>query len=89
MPKFLSPRTLSLWTLALAPPAARVAHFDYNTDGLLSADVDMLTTHAKYLLAHPERHARIEGHTDARGTQEFNMAMGERRAQAVVWFLKS
>ncbi len=42
-----------------------------------------LNAHAKYLKDHPNAHIRVEGHTDDRGSSEYNIALGERRAQAL------
>ena len=39
--------------------------------------------HAKYLGAHPATRVRLEGHTDERGSREYNIGLGERRAQSV------
>jgi peptidoglycan-associated lipoprotein len=43
----------------------------------------IVTTHANYLAAHTQQHVRIEGHTDPRGGAEYNLALGQRRAEAV------
>ncbi|WP_395000255.1 peptidoglycan-associated lipoprotein Pal [Sphingomonas sp.] len=55
--------------------------------GTDKSDVDgpsrtTLTAQAKWLLANPSVRASIEGHADERGTREYNMALGERRANA-------
>ncbi len=39
---------------------------------------------ANYLLKHPNKHVRLEGNTDDRGSREYNVALGERRARAVL-----
>lgn len=49
--------------------------------------VQILDAHAAYLNATPATNVRIEGNTDERGTPEYNMALGERRAHAVQSFL--
>ena len=43
--------------------------------------------HARYLRANPNARVVLHGHTDERGTREYNMALGERRANAVQRFL--
>ncbi len=44
---------------------------------------EVLRAHGNYLAAHPEIRITIEGHTDERGSREYNLALGERRAYAV------
>ena len=48
-----------------------------------------IATQAKYLVAHPQATVRIAGHTDSRGSREYNMGLGWRRARAVVDVLQS
>jgi peptidoglycan-associated lipoprotein len=66
-----------------------VVHFDYDSDALSAPDMDLLKKHAGFIRANPRAAVRLEGHTDERGTQEYNMALGERRAKAVAVFLQS
>ncbi|MCQ4438309.1 OmpA family protein, partial [Clostridioides difficile] len=42
-----------------------------------------------YLRSHPARHVLIQGNTDERGTSEYNLALGERRSQAVMSALET
>ena len=58
----------------------------YNIEG---EDAHILDAHAAYLTATPATRVRVEGNTDERGTPEYNMALGERRAHAVQSFLTS
>lgn len=67
--------------------AQRVIYFDFDKSNIRSEFLDALTAHAKYLIAHPDQKMRIEGYTDERGTVEYNIALGDRRAQAVRRFL--
>ena len=61
--------------------------FDSNTvDGENRAIVE---AQAQYLVAHPQTKVVLEGHTDERGTREYNLALGERRAQAVERMLRT
>ena len=46
-------------------------------------DLDLVAAHARFLAADPRLKLRLEGHTDERGTREYNIGLGERRAQAV------
>ncbi len=56
----------------------------------ISADYeDMLATHATYLSINPAAKVTIEGHADERGTPEYNIALGERRAEAVAKYLQA
>ncbi len=63
--------------------AKRTYYFDY--DGFEVSDRDTLSVyaHAKRLLNGKRVHVRVEGHTDKRGSREYNVALGERRANAV------
>lgn len=67
--------------------AKRVIYFDFDKSNIKPEFLDVLTAHAKYLVAHPDQKLRIEGYTDERGTVEYNIALGDRRAQAVRRFL--
>ena len=58
----------------------------YNIEGEYA---QILDAHAAYLTATPVTSVRVEGNTDERGTPEYNMALGERRAHAVQSFLTS
>ena len=52
-------------------------------------DYNVLKAHSQYLAQHPNAHVIVGGHTDERGTREYNMALGERRAKSVAAFLSS
>lgn len=69
--------------------ALRVLHFEFDSATLSDADRDLLRQHAAFLNANSDVKARLEGHTDERGTQEYNMALGERRARTAAIFLQS
>ena len=49
-----------------------------------AADRDTLTYHARDLAANPGKRVRLEGHADERGTREYNLALGERRANGIM-----
>lgn len=71
-----------------APELATVFLFDFD-QSTLNPDVrSLLTAHAAALRANPES-IRLEGHADERGTREYNLALGERRALAVRDYLRS
>ena len=62
-------------------------YFDFDTAEIKPEARDVLVAHARYLQANPDQNVRIEGHADERGTKEYNLALGERRANAVQRFL--
>ena len=63
--------------------AQRVVYFDFDSSEIKGAGVALVEAHARYLVAHPNAHVRLEGNTDDRGSHEYNIGLGERRAQAV------
>lgn len=65
-----------------------VFYFDYDQSSLREESYEALKAHARYLVAHPEAAVRLEGHCDERGTREYNVALGERRGNAVIKFLR-
>lgn len=67
--------------------AKRVVHFNYDSSDLSNEDYQTLQGHAQYLVANANSKVALTGHTDERGTREYNMALGERRAKAVESFL--
>lgn len=67
----------------------RLVHFDYDSSDLSSEDLQTLQAHAQYLSQNPNAKVLLAGHADERGTREYNMALGERRANAVLAFLNS
>lgn len=60
-----------------------VIYFPFDSDAIASADLDLLAQHARFLNGKSGVSLRLEGHTDERGTREYNIGLGERRAQAV------
>jgi len=63
--------------------SVRVIYFDLDSSQVSDEGREVLSTHAQFLSAHPELKVVLEGHTDERGTREYNLALGERRAKAV------
>ena len=63
--------------------ARRIIYFDFDSSEIRGEGTDTVAAHAKYLTANPSLHVRLEGHTDERGSREYNIGLGERRAQAV------
>ncbi len=66
-----------------SPLSKRVFYFDYDSSELSDIDRDILTAHARYLANNPTQSVVIEGHADERGSREYNLALGERRARAI------
>ncbi|MBO4643167.1 MAG: peptidoglycan-associated lipoprotein Pal [Alphaproteobacteria bacterium] len=63
--------------------------FGFDKSNLSAEAVKVLKVQAEYLKANPEKQIVIEGHADDRGTREYNLALGERRAVAVKNYLIS
>jgi len=61
--------------------------FAYDSSALSSEAQEILSVKAEFMQANPDAHIIIEGHTDERGTVEYNLALGERRAEAAKAFL--
>jgi peptidoglycan-associated lipoprotein len=66
-----------------SPLSERVIYFDFDQSEIKPKYQDVLAAHGEYLATHPEKSVTVEGHTDERGSREYNLALGERRAQAV------
>lgn len=62
---------------------ARIIYFDFDSYVVKPEFQAVVEAHAKYLTANRSRKAVIEGHTDERGGREYNLALGQRRAEAV------
>uniref|UniRef100_A0A7C4RU44 Peptidoglycan-associated lipoprotein Pal n=1 Tax=Desulfatirhabdium butyrativorans TaxID=340467 RepID=A0A7C4RU44_9BACT len=63
-------------------------YFEYDSSALLPEARELLKRKAEFLMANPQISIVIEGHTDERGTSEYNIALGERRAESVRSFLE-
>ncbi len=63
--------------------AKRVVYFDFDSSEIKGEGTDIVGAHAKYLANNPTARVRLEGHTDDRGSREYNIGLGERRAQSV------
>lgn len=69
--------------------AQRTFRFGFDRFDLSSSDQEAVAAHAEYLASHPNKKVRVEGHTDERGSREYNVALGERRAKTVTQVLLS
>jgi len=63
--------------------AKRTVYFDFDSSEIKGEGTDIVAAHAKYLASNPGTRVRLEGHTDERGSREYNIGLGERRAQSV------
>ncbi len=63
--------------------AQTVIYFDFDRSDIRPEFAEVIAAHARKLAAAPNLKARLEGHTDERGSREYNIGLGERRAQAV------
>lgn len=64
-----------------------VFYFDFDIAEFKAADRETLTYHARNLAANSNMRVRLEGHADERGTREYNLALGERRAGSILNYL--
>ena len=60
-----------------------VIYFEFDRSEIRAEFNDMLAAHGQYLAINPNAQIRLEGHADERGSREYNIGLGERRAQAV------
>jgi len=63
--------------------ASRSVYFDFDATALKDDATSLLERHGKYLSTHPLVKIKIEGNTDERGSAEYNLALGQKRAEAV------
>ncbi|MBO1520015.1 peptidoglycan-associated lipoprotein Pal [Oceanisphaera pacifica] len=66
-----------------------VIYFEFDQDEVSGHYAQVLEAHANFLRSNPSVSILIEGHADERGTPEYNIALGERRAKAVTSYLQS
>ena len=62
---------------------SRIVYFDYDSYVIKPEFQNIIEAHARYMKANPSRRVNIEGHTDERGGREYNLALGQRRSEAV------
>ncbi|MGI9298222.1 MAG: peptidoglycan-associated lipoprotein Pal [Gammaproteobacteria bacterium] len=78
---------------AASPPAAadasgglldrRRIHFEYDKSAVADSALPVIAAHSDYLNRNPSRRVILEGHADERGSNEYNLALGQRRADSV------
>jgi peptidoglycan-associated lipoprotein len=65
-------------------PQGRSIYYDYDKAEMKGDGAKIADSHAQYLREHPELKVKIEGNADERGSSEYNLALGQRRADAVM-----
>jgi len=73
----------------VAIPELKDINFDFDKYDIRPGDAKILDANAGWLKSHPEQLVLIEGHCDERGTNEYNLALGERRAKSTMNYLVS
>lgn len=68
--------------------ATTIFYFEFDRSDLGAEAREALVYHASQLMENPSLRYRLEGHADERGTREYNLALGERRAQAIERYLQ-
>ena len=63
--------------------AKRSAFFDFDKSAIKEADKPMVQAHGQYLASHADRKVVVEGNADERGSSEYNIGLGNRRAESV------
>lgn len=63
--------------------AKKTYYFGFDRYDVMSEDYPSIEAHAQYLANNPRARVRVEGHTDERGSREYNIALGERRAKSL------
>lgn len=84
--------TPSVTTVSLLPHldpksfilSQKSVYFDFDDFSVKSEFTALLDRHGKYLASQPNLRIKVEGNADARGSAEYNLALGQRRAEAVV-----
>jgi peptidoglycan-associated lipoprotein len=80
LPEYLDPKS--------SLSSARSIYFDFDVFSIQGDDAALIERHGKYLAGHPSVAVRIEGNSDERGGTEYNLALGQKRAEAVLRGLK-
>jgi peptidoglycan-associated lipoprotein len=70
-------------------PGARSVYYEFDKSDLSAEDRRLLEQHARYLRSNPNTKVRIEGNADERGSSEYNLALGQRRAEGVARALRA
>jgi peptidoglycan-associated lipoprotein len=79
-----APAVAAIAAPSLRAPAERLVFFDFDSFAIKDEFKPMLEGHARVLAARRDQRLVIEGHTDERGGREYNLALGQKRAEAVL-----
>jgi peptidoglycan-associated lipoprotein len=71
-----------------SPLSVRVIYFEFDSFNVTPESQEIVAAHGQYLANHPAQRVRLEGHTDERGSREYNLGLGEKRAQSVSQMVK-
>ena len=63
--------------------SSRIIYFEFDSAKLTSESIEILEVHGNFIAGNGEVTVRLEGHADERGSREYNIALGDRRAQSV------
>jgi len=86
-----APRSAAAPAPALQPRATTIGrsiYYEYDKSDIKPESRSLIESNAKYLLAHPDLKVRVEGNADERGSAEYNLALGQRRAESVARMMK-
>jgi len=71
------------------PLSKQIIYFELDSSQIRQDFVPVVAAHAQYLTSHPNAHVILAGHTDERGSSEYNISLGEQRGKSVERLLKS
>lgn len=80
LPEYLDPKS--------SMSSQRSVYFDFDVFSLRSDDAALIERHGKYLASHPAVAIKVEGNSDERGGTEYNLALGQKRAESVLRALR-
>lgn len=73
----------ALGSIRIRAPHNQVYYFNFDSDNIQKKDLNSVAVQSSYLIANPNVKVRLEGNTDERGSREYNIGLGWRRAKAV------
>ena len=82
-PQAFDPASMAALKDPRSPLSKRSVYFDYDSYVVKDEFQSLLTAHSKFLAANPKMKMLIQGNADERGSREYNLALGQKRAEAV------